>query len=357
MDQPSLKGLLTMSKSELPAEDSGIDIAELGINTAIEAITGVPIPKPVRQNAWKAFGRLCSAAIEVPSAYFEGVAAEKRAITEARVKLIETNATQIARQIKVDEEYARVAVRRFGQKIIREQVNLDLISEEAARQLKDANDAQTSGEVGQIDDDWLNHFEKEASQRSTEDMQQLFGRILAGEIRHPSSFSIKAVKIMGEIDKVAANLFKRLCSICIVSRIPGRDQVLEARVLSLSGNAGNNALQKYGLDFDQLNILHEYGLIISDYNSWRDYGSSVVSKDNVVLLGFSYQNTYWGLLPEGDRKDGQELKLHGVGLSKAGRELLNIVETEPIENYTNDLANFFAKKKLKMIPISGKKRS
>ncbi len=340
-----------MSKSELPAEDSGIDTAESGLNTAIAAITGVPIPGPVRQNAWKAFGRLCSAAIEVPSAYFDGVAAEKRAIAEARVKLIESNATQIARQIKVDEEYARVAVRRYGQKIIREQVNLDLISEEAARQLNDTNDAQTSGEVGQIDDDWLNHFEKEASQRSTEEMQQLFGRILAGEIRHPSSFSIRAVKIMGEIDTVAANLFKKLCSICIVSRIPGRNQVLEARVLSLSGNAGNNALQKYGLDFDQLNILHEYGLIISDYNSWRDYGSSVASKDNVVLLGFSYQNTYWGLLSEGDRKEGQELKLHGVGLSKAGRELLNIVETEPIENYTNDLANFFAKKKLKMIPI------
>ena len=46
MSQPSLKGFLNMSKKELPAEDAGIDTAELGINTAIESIAGVPIPKP-----------------------------------------------------------------------------------------------------------------------------------------------------------------------------------------------------------------------------------------------------------------------------------------------------------------------
>ena len=323
----------------------------------MDVITGLPIPEPVKQNAWKALERLCSAIVEVPSVYLEGFTAEKRAVTEARVKLIETNATQIARQIEVDEEYARVAVRRYGQKIVREQVNLDLVGEAAVHHLKDAHDAHTSGEIGPIDDDWLNHFEKEASQRSTEDMQQLFGRILAGEIRCPSSFSIKAVKIMGEIDLVAASLFKRLCSICIVLNVPGSNQIFDARVLSLSGNAGNNALEKYGLHFGQLNILQEYGLIISDYNSWRDYGLSVVNKDNTVVLGFSYQDTYWGLLPEGNRKDGRELKLHGVALSKAGQELLNIVEVEPIEDYTNDLADFFAKQKLKMVSISGKQRT
>lgn len=344
-----------MSKKELPAEDAGIDAAELGINSTIEAIAGVSLPGPVRQNALKALGRLFSAIVEIPSAYLEGFAEERRAVTEARKKLTETTATQIARQIEVDEKYARVAAQRYGQKIIREQVNLDRISEEAVRQLKDTDEAHTSGEVGQIDDDWLNHFEKEACQRSTEDMQLLFGKILAGEIRRPSSFSIKAVKIMGEIDNAAANLFKRLCSMCIVMGIPGTNQIFDARVISLSGNAGNNALQKYGLGFNELNILQEYGLIIADYNSWHDYGLSVANNNNVVVLGFSHQNTYWGLLPKEDRKDGQELKLHGGALSKAGRELLNIVEVEPIENYTNDLVKFFAKKKLKMVPISKEK--
>ena len=186
-------------------------------------------------------------------------------------------------------------------------------------------------------------------------MQLLFGKILAGEIRRPSSFSIKAVKIMGEIDTVVANLFKRLCSMCIVMRIPDTDQIVDARVVSLSGNAENNSLREYGLSFYELNILHEYGLIISDYNSYMNVRVLVAGRSPENRLVMSYQNTYWDMLSEVDRKDGQELNLHGVALSQAGRELLNIVEVEPVENYTNDLVEFLAKKKIKMVPISEEK--
>jgi hypothetical protein len=263
---------MTQEDSDDTSEEEGVGAVELGLDIITDAISGVSIPKPIKQNAFKAFDRLCSAAVEFPAAYFEGIVAEKRAESAARVKLIETNATQIARQMEVDPEYARVAVRKFGQKIIREQVNLDLVSEEAAKHLTASSQQSDASQeaVGEIDDDWLNHFEKEASQRSAEDMQRLFGRILAGEIRRPSSFSIKAIKIMGELDKDAAELFKRFCSACIVQRIPQVGQILDARVPSLGGNAGSNALQKYGFNFNHLNILHEYGLIISDYNSWMD---------------------------------------------------------------------------------------
>ena len=333
---------------EPPIETPGIDTV-LGLNVAQETIAGVPIPKPVVQNALKAFGRLFSALIEVPSVYFEGVAAEKRAVTEARVKLIKRNATLIARDMEVDKEYAQVAVRRFGQKIVREQVNLDLICEEASHQLKDPANATTIEEVGKIDDDWLNHFEKEASQRSTEDMQILFGKILAGEIRRPSSYSIKAVKIMGDLDNVAADLFKRLCSLCSLLKIPETGKIVDARVISLSGDAAQNALQKYGLGFEQLNILHEYGLVISDYNSW--YECSVVDKREQNSPEFLHQNTYWDLLPKENQKDKQRLKLQGVALSKAGRELFNIVDIELMENYTNDLFDYFAKQNLDIVQI------
>ena len=339
-----------MSEPELPAKNLGTDIAESMLNPAMDVITGLPIPGPVKRNALKAFGRLCSAAIEIPSAYLEGVAAEKRAIAEARVKLIETNAAGIARKINVDEEYARIAVLRYGKKILREQVNLDLVSEAAAYQLKGDEDTETSKGVGQINDDWLNHFEKEACQRSSEDMQQLFGKILAGEIRRPSSFSIKALKIMGDIDQVAASLFKRLCSICIVFRNMKTHKIVDAFVISLSGNAAHNALSKYGLGFDELNILHEYGLIISDYNSY--YNIIVEFNKNVGEFELIYQETSYDLLPAGNQKDRQPLKLEGVRLSKAGKELVNVVGIQPIEIYTRDLANYFAKKKLKMIPIS-----
>ena len=65
-----------------PEESTALE----NIGTAIgSAITGVSIPEPIQRNAIKAFGRLCAALIEIPAAVLEGIAAEKRAESHARV--------------------------------------------------------------------------------------------------------------------------------------------------------------------------------------------------------------------------------------------------------------------------------
>ena len=65
-------------------------------------LTGVTIPEPIKRNAFKALGQLCTAAIEVPIALLEGIAAEKRAETAGRVKLISKGSDQIASQMDMD---------------------------------------------------------------------------------------------------------------------------------------------------------------------------------------------------------------------------------------------------------------
>src|SRR5689334_15935232 len=70
---------------------------------------GDGIPTPVKRNFFKALGQLCTAAVDWPAAYFEGKAAEKRAETESRVKLINRSAEQIASQLHIAEEYVRTA--------------------------------------------------------------------------------------------------------------------------------------------------------------------------------------------------------------------------------------------------------
>ena len=247
-------------------------------------------------------------------------------------------------------------------KIIREQVNLDEISGVAANELNkgestnskdqgaDKNSEQT------INDDWLNNFENEASQKSTEEMRLLFGRILADEIRKPGTYSTKTVKTLGELDQSAATLFKKLCSACIVFEIPAGNHILDIRVSSLGGNAGSNALRAYGLSFDQLNILHEYGLIIADYNSWYDYRACVANGSLPVTLPFRHQERQWALLPTSDWKDNTELKVSGVALSQTGRELFRIVDLDPMEKYTEDLKKFFAGQKLQMVEVSSQNK-
>ena len=343
----------------------------LGI--VIDFLKTVDLPASIVRNASKAFGRLCSAAVDWPVAYFEGKAAETRVVSEARVKIIETSTNQVAQQMKIPPEYAQMAVNKGMERVIGEQINLDKISAIAANELKadepdtlinqeanesnkeqsdgSTNRSENSSEEKTIDDVWINIFEREARPQSTEEGQLLFGRILAGEIRNPGSYSFPTLKTLGELDQNTAVLFKKLCSACVVLGIQNNEHVIDARVPSLGGNAGSNALKKYGLGFDQLNILNEYRLIISDYNSWRDYNLCIMNQNNPILLPFQYQGKYWILLPTPERDNNPEFRLSGVMLSQVGRELLNIVNQDPMNQYTEDLKKFFAGHKLQMAEV------
>ena len=122
----------------------------------------------------------------------------------------------------------------------------------------------------EIDEDWLENFDAEARKKNTTEMQSYFAKILAGEIIAPNSFSIKSLRILGNMDKQVARLFQKFCSNCILlSEFGGKP--IDARMISISGNVASNSLSKYGFTFGKLNILNEYGLVISDYNSWIDF--------------------------------------------------------------------------------------
>ena len=337
------------------SEGNAISVPEIIADLVAE--TAVPgIPAPVQRNFLRAFGQLCSAAIDYPVAYLAGKADEKRAEAAARIKLINTSAAQIAEQMQTDPEYARVAVQKFGARVLREQVNLDLISQRAASELQvGADNVEQSARDNAddiIDDDWLNAFQAEARQKSTEEMQVFFGRLLAGEIRQPGSFSTRAVKILGSLDQNIASHFARFCSMC-VSTHPGQD----VRIPSLGGNAGNNALREYGLDFSILNLLNEHGLIISDYNSWWEFTPCVAltgDATQAVCLPLRYQGRYWILKPTSKGKVGKKLKVHGVALTQSGRELFTIVEVDSIEKYSRGLVQFFQKRGFRMIGVDGR---
>lgn len=374
---------------ETKSEESETTEDKVGtlIKVVTDFISTVDVPSSMLRNAAKALNRLCSAGIDWPVAFFEGKTTEERARTESRLKLIRVSTDQIAQQMKVNPEYASRAANKFAGKIIREQLNLDAVSAIAVDELRadepasSTNQHANNDEEKTINDDWLNTFEEEARQISTEEMQTLFGRILAGEIKNPGSYSRRTVKILGELDQNTAVLFKKLCSICVIREkveirddrpvqvinvplldsnsgstcaildIPDAKQIVDVRAPSLDGNPASNALIKYGLGFYQLNILNEYGLIISDYNSRMPYTPCIRNEDNLVLLPFYYALRQWVLLPRSARDTTQDFQLHGVALSQAGRELFGVVDLDPVEEYTAELKKFFAEQHLQMTEI------
>lgn len=348
---------LLPTENDPPDEEGGNSLSTFDVVS--ELVTGSSLPAPVRRSLYKTLGRLCSSFVDIPVAYFEGKANEIRAATQARIQLTETTSEQIARQMHVDPEYARIAASKYGQKILREQVNLDMISNIAASDLRDSRKLENHTITDEVDDDWMDNFETEARKKSSEEMQFYFGRLLAGEITEPKSFSIKAVKILGEIDRKAATIFRRLCSVCTThSNTDGT--IADMRVPSLGGHAGSNDLARYGLSFGELNVLNEHGLIISDYNSWRDFGicrgvrisgTGTSAPLTAIRFPFFHQGKYWVLEPLGELKLDDELPVHGVALTRSGIELAKIVQTDPMHRFAQDLRAFFQNKGFTLIEV------
>ncbi len=329
------------------------DAAGNALDIVTNFISGLDPSTWLARNTFKAFGKLCSAPKKWFDAYFEGKAAETQAESEARVKIIGAGTDQIIQQMKVPPEYAEAAVNKYMGKIIGEQINLDNISAIAANELNkdepnnsvdqnkgESNEQQSAGSTNQasssseekvIDDVWINIFETEARPQSTEEGRLLFGRILAGEIRNPGSYSIRTLKTLGELDQNAAILFKKLCSLSTGYINLSSGDISTLRVLTLESNPlSSHTLEKHGLSYNALSTLQECGLVLgSDFSHWQF--------EKFPIL-FRHQSQNWMVSPVADNSDeNPQLNLFGIQLSLTAHELYSLVDQEAMPEYTEDL--------------------
>ena len=209
------------------------------------------------------------------------------------------------------------------------------------------------------DHDWTARFFNYIQDVSSEEMQLLWAKVLAGEIEQPGSVSIRALSVLRNLDQAGAKLFQVLCAACITFAPDGL-HILDARVPSLGRNAGENSLQVFGLPFGNLNILNEHGLIISDYNSWHDMkmcigipGPGSDQQLSTVRIPFGFQERYWVLMPSAQKRMGAECRISGVALTQAGKELSKIIECEAMPEYRQALADFFTSQNLIMTEVNG----
>ena len=204
------------------------------------------------------------------------------------------------------------------------------------------------------DHDWNSRFFGDVQDVSSAELKELYGKVLSGQIQRPGSVSLLSLNVLKNMDEAAAKLFQTLCSACVSLTIGG--EILESRVPSLNGNAGDNALREYGLPFNVLNLLHEHGLIIPDYNSWRDFQMCVArtgpGQQQVVDAPFRFQGRLWGLVAINDQDPSTEVKVHGVALTRAGVELSAAVDVLPMESFTRELKGFFEMRDLLMVEIA-----
>lgn len=95
-----------------------------------------------------------------------------------------------------------------------------------------------------VDDDWLFTWRDYAGGVSTEDLQQLWGKVLAGEVKSPGSYSLRTLEFLRGLSKVEAEQISRLAGFVIEGRI----------IRSLN-------LNDHGVTFNLLLEMQELGLL------------------------------------------------------------------------------------------------
>ena len=335
------------------AEEETVDksLIEMAGDVAGE-LTGAMdgIPKPLKKGFFKACNQL-------GTAWLEGKAIEIKATSEARALVTKGVATMMVETGQVPEGYTQLAMEKQASKIVRKRLNLDKILYKTKEVLQENKDDNLSENQPEISHDWLNSYEDIAENMSSEEMQLRFAKILAGEIKKPSSFSIKSVKMLSEIDTNTAILFAKLCGCSIVKKFQltgGIFHYQDVRLVAMGGQLGANCMQKFALGYAQLTKLQENGLISSELNSYMQYGMSIISPtSNKVTMPLYYQNNPYALRQQEEKPAQQsEFKIHGVSLTTAGTELYSVIDAISNDGHFEELKTYLLTQKLILEPVN-----
>lgn len=208
--------------------------------------------------------------------------------------------------VGIDSTDVENLMRRMQQRVLQEEItkqqNVDAIVSNAADELSDKH--QVSKEP--VDADWATRFINIAKEIRSDDMQHIWGKILAGEIENPGSFSLRTLDRIRNISQNEAIAFQSIVPLMINFGI------------NLGIPSNSDMLASYGVKFTDILLLDDCGLLTS--RSAMMMGFSV-SKDqkahihNGALIAFL----------TGITEKTERISSGVYVLTKAGQELFNIV--------------------------------
>ena len=205
-------------------------------------LTDTSISVRTKSRAVAALDRLCGAAMDVPAASLENMADRIR----GKGRIVSTLQDAAMQKINEAEDIAPVidAIVASG---IDSFVNQKYVTERAVAHLVShghETDFEPESTAEEVDADWLNYFSGYAEKASSEKVRDLWGRVLAGEVRRPGAFSLSTLRFLAEMDQKIATLFEEE----VRFRYHGRFIVRTSKRLE-------------GELLDRLKLLEEVGLI------------------------------------------------------------------------------------------------
>lgn len=218
------------------------------------------------------------------------------------------------------EEIIACAKNRILAEAVRKQTNSERVLMLAADEVQQSESVSDEP----LDEDWLTRFFDIVGDVSSEDMQLVWSKILAGEIKQPGKFSLRTIDTVRNILKSEAEMFQKVVPLVMKSGLG-----LETRYFIFS-NA--DILEKYGVSYEMLLNLRECGLL-STSDSSSIGGEISNQEEHFVACNDKKVIIIWGI-------NDMKVKLfYGAYiLTKAGSELYSILEHKCNDEYVTDFA-------------------
>lgn len=278
-------------------------------NKWLDIIKEFTVPDIIKNNAVvalaKGIGNIITSASNIPTSYFNSIANEISAKSQAKIKMIEAASDEASKLFATESDLANRALGYFGNKIIQNQVNRESVATKTISNLQQIKINGNENHI-EIDIDWLTMFWDLAEIKSKDDVQEILSKVLSKEIVKPNSVSPHTLQLLTVLTSDLGDSFKRLCNL---STDDGeRCFVIHPKVFAFQ-NIG--PLSDFSVSYEDLFDLDGAGLLRSAETLMLNYGESEF--EDIDIAGTKAQLNV----------SGQQL--HLIQFTKAGRELRNLL--------------------------------
>ena len=194
-----------------------------------------------------------------------------------------------------------------------------------------------SSSTEEIDPDWFHQFIQLSEDTSSKLMQDLWGRILAGEIAQPGSYSFKSLTILKQMTNKEALSFQHACQLAMTNRTDNANQIMfgyyqKPGMLDFFsiGKKKYLNLSKLQLPYPELLTLMDIELI---YHSEIESGE--LNKGEEVEYSFHGQPFKFIA-----KRNGTALNY--FKFTQTGSELARLIKLTPGKTFLNEIEQFFS---------------
>lgn len=206
------------------------------------------------------------------------------------------------------ENLDRINERLIGKEIKR-QNNIDDVIEFA---VSDLNQTESISDVP-VEQDWSTRFFDIVQDVSDNEMKILWGKILAGEVKKPKSYSLRTLELLRNLSKEEANIFVKVSQFVL--------QQDDCFIFN------GDDMSQLGISYTDIAKLTEIGLIQAGTFVHKKY-KSLPDKDK--RIGIQYKDLVIIITIQ---SGADNLSLPIICLTAAGQELYKLIDVIPNINY------------------------